>query len=97
MNLIYRLFRVDSKINILKRYRADSNRCTRFCRPLPSLSATIPYFEFANVHVNFQLTHNHIKKFFLEEIYKKILFNNRFAKIIAKKEKLYLLLCSNCQ
>ncbi len=25
------------------RFRADSNRCTRFCRPLPSHSATEPY------------------------------------------------------
>ncbi len=24
------------------RFRADSNRCTRFCRPLPSRSATKP-------------------------------------------------------
>ena len=27
------------------RYRADSNRCTRFCRPLPSHSATVPWFS----------------------------------------------------
>ena len=26
------------------RFRADSNRCTRFCRPLPSHSATKPCF-----------------------------------------------------
>jgi hypothetical protein len=25
------------------RFRADSNRCKRFCRPLPSHSATKPY------------------------------------------------------
>lgn len=25
------------------RYRADSNRCSRFCRPVPNPSATIPY------------------------------------------------------
>ncbi len=25
------------------RYRAESNRCTRFCRPLPSHSATVPF------------------------------------------------------
>ncbi len=26
------------------RYRADSNRCTSFCRALPNLSATVPCF-----------------------------------------------------
>ena len=25
-----------------QRYQAESNRCTRFCRPLPSHSAMIP-------------------------------------------------------
>ncbi len=29
------------------RFRADSNRCTRFCRPLPSHSATEPNFGLA--------------------------------------------------
>lgn len=31
------------------RYRADSNRCSSFCRAEPSLSATIP-FGMANIH-----------------------------------------------
>ena len=28
---------------VMMRFRADSNRCTRFCRPLPSHSATEPF------------------------------------------------------
>ena len=31
------------------RSRADSNRCTRFCRPLPSHSATRPVFGAAKI------------------------------------------------
>jgi hypothetical protein len=34
--LVFRLF---------LRYRADSNRCIRFCRPPPSHSATVPYLK----------------------------------------------------
>lgn len=30
-------------IDFLWRYRADSNRCSRFCRPVPNPSATIPF------------------------------------------------------
>ena len=40
---------------VMKRSRADSNRCERFCRPPPSHSATRPYYKarcwFANVLV----------------------------------------------
>ena len=28
---------------VYQRFRADSNRCRRFCRPLPSHSATKPF------------------------------------------------------
>lgn len=31
------------------RYQAESNRCTRFCRPLPSHSAMIPTFSTAKL------------------------------------------------
>ena len=30
--------------SLFLRYRADSNCCKRFCRPLPSHSATVPKF-----------------------------------------------------
>ena len=34
---------VDNYSAVLVRSEADSNRCTRFCRPLPSHSAIRPY------------------------------------------------------
>jgi hypothetical protein len=50
----------DSHFNLIWRLRADSNRCTRFCRPLPSRSATQPFlrarkysrniFDFPNIN-----------------------------------------------
>ncbi len=37
------------------RFRADSNRCTRFCRPLPSLSATKPFLNWKCKGTGFRL------------------------------------------
>jgi hypothetical protein len=48
------------KTALILRYRADSNRCSRFCRPVPSLSATIPCKEFANLDILVEFTKNNL-------------------------------------
>ncbi len=60
----------------LLRHRADSNRCTRFCRPLPSHSATMPiycsgwqiyiYFAVTQEKSNLNLFFKQIDKFCLK-------------------------------
>ena len=41
------------------RSRADLNRCTRFCRPLPNHSATGPFSMGANL-TNFLVSYQHL-------------------------------------
>lgn len=38
------------------RFRADSNRCKRFCRPLPSHSATEPFNPIAKLITLMEVT-----------------------------------------
>ena len=46
----YKMQKAPTFADAFLRSRADSNRCTRFCRPLPSHSATRP-FVFRNANV----------------------------------------------
>lgn len=49
------------------RFRADSNRCRWFCRPLPSRSATEPFFEWCKSSKSFLFNQNIDKYFSLHD------------------------------